>query len=133
MPIKDLVFNLHESPDRRLAGPARMRRRRPQAIAIAQPQKRNPYTKKLGIEGKAFHVLFCLLFLHSAVATPYLNLSRDSLPQLETVEHLIQQLRRMNAVTFYRELIDWLLNNVTDWNMFLVQSLATCVSLGWCV
>jgi hypothetical protein len=108
-------------------------RLRPEVVATAQPQKANPSATKLGIEGKAFHVLFCLLFLHSAVATPYFNLSRDSLPQLETVKHLIHQLRRMNAATFYRELIDWLLNNVTDWNMFLVQSLATCVSLGWCV
>jgi hypothetical protein len=111
---------------------ARMRLR-PKVTETAQPQKANPSSKQLGVEGKAFHVLFCLLFVHSAVATPYFNLSRDSLPQVETVEHLFLQLRRMNAATFYRELIDWLLNNVTDWNMFLVQSLATCVSLGWCV
>jgi hypothetical protein len=88
--------------------------------------------KKLGIEGTAFHVLFSLFFLQSVLATPHFNLSRDSL-RLETVEHLILQLRRMNAVTFYRELIDWLLSNVTDENMFLIQSFATCCSLGWCV
>jgi hypothetical protein len=104
----------------------------PQVAEKAQPQKPTACTKKLGIEGKAFHVLLCLLFLLVAVANPYFNLSRDSVPRLETVEHIVHQYR-MNAVTFYRELIDWLLNNVTDWNMFLVQSLATCVSLGWFV
>lgn len=86
-----------------------------------------------GIKGRGFHVLFSLCFLRSVLATssPF-NLSRDYLGR-ETVEHFVLQLRRMNAVTFYGELIDWLLSNVTDENMFLIQSFATCCSLGWCV
>lgn len=89
-------------------------------------------SKKLGTRGIAFHVLLCLCLLRSVVATPHINLSRDSVG-LEIVGHAIRQLRRMNAFTFYRELIDWLLSNVTEENMFLIQSVATCCSLGWCV
>jgi len=89
-------------------------------------------SKKLGTRGIAFHVLLCLCLLRSVVATPHLNLSRDSVG-LEIVGHAIRQLHRMNALTFYRELIDWLLSNVTEENMFLIQSVATCCSLGWCV
>lgn len=66
------------------------------------------------------------------MATPHFNLSRGPL-RLEAVEKLVDQIRRMNAVTFYWELIDWIWSNVTDENMFLIQSFATCCSLGWCV
>jgi hypothetical protein len=105
---------------------------RPQAAVRPAQSKAKQTSKKFGIEGKAFHVLFCLLFLRSVVATPHFNLSRGSL-RLEAVEHLVDQLRRMNAVTFYTELIDRISSNVTSENMFLIQSIATCCSLGWCV
>ena len=39
----------------------------------------------------------------------------------------------MNAVTYYGELIDWILSHVTDADMFLVQSAVTCCALFWCV
>jgi hypothetical protein len=39
----------------------------------------------------------------------------------------------MNAVTFYREQVDWILGHVTDADMFLVQSVVTCGALFWFV
>ena len=106
---------------------------RPQATKTsATADQSKASSKKLGTRGIAFHVLLCLCSLRSVVATPYFNLSRDS-AGLEIVGHALRQLRRMNAFTFYRELIDWLLSNVTEENMFLIQSIATCCSLGWCV
>jgi hypothetical protein len=39
----------------------------------------------------------------------------------------------MNAVTYYGELIDWILSHVTDADMFLVQSAVTCGALFWFV
>jgi hypothetical protein len=106
-------------------------RRRPQVVRTGTKQSKAS-SKNLGTRGIAFHVLLCLCFLRSVVATPHLNLSRDSVG-LEIVGHAIRQLHRMNAFTFYRELIDWLLSNVTEENMFLIQSVATCCSLGWFV
>jgi hypothetical protein len=87
---------------------------------------------KLGIVWKAFHVLFWLFFLVSLAVIPLLILSGVS-AGLDTVQHLLRQLRRMNALTFYKELYAWLLSNATARNMFLIQSIATCYSLGWCV
>jgi hypothetical protein len=40
---------------------------------------------------------------------------------------------RMNALTYYSELADWVLNHVTDSNMFYVQSVVTCTALVWFV
>ncbi|CAD6505282.1 BgTH12-00774 [Blumeria graminis f. sp. triticale] len=37
----------------------------------------------------------------------------------------------MNAVTFYSVLFDWILDHVTDYNMFIIQSVATCSALIW--
>ena len=39
----------------------------------------------------------------------------------------------MNAVTYYGELIGWILSHVTDADMFLVQSAVTCCALFWYV
>lgn len=39
----------------------------------------------------------------------------------------------MNAFTYYRELIDWLLSHVTETEMFLLQSAVTCGALVWYV
>lgn len=85
-----------------------------------------------GIDGVVLHALLCLFLLNSALATSSANLSfNDSLP-FETIEQFVSH-GRMNAIAFYRQLMDWFVNNVTDWNMFLIQSLATCGSLIWCV
>ncbi|KAF4631987.1 hypothetical protein G7Y89_g6147 [Cudoniella acicularis] len=37
----------------------------------------------------------------------------------------------MNAVTFYREVFEWIVDHVTDKNMFLVQSAVTFCALSW--
>lgn len=37
----------------------------------------------------------------------------------------------MNAVTYYGELVERILNHVTDADMFLVQSAVTCCALFW--
>ena len=114
-------------------------RRMPTAQKIRA--KSNSIMKRLRLEGKAEHCIFGLLFLHSAVATTttpssysYFNLSRDSFtaPQLETFQRFYD-CSRMNAVTFYRELFAWFLNNVTDKNMFLIQTFGTFCSLVWSV
>ena len=39
----------------------------------------------------------------------------------------------MNAVTYYGELVDWILDHVTDVDMFIVQSAVTCGALFWFV
>lgn len=39
----------------------------------------------------------------------------------------------MNAIQFYRELVDWILSHVTDADMFIVQSVVTCGALFWFV
>jgi hypothetical protein len=39
----------------------------------------------------------------------------------------------MNAATSYGELIDWILNHVTDADMFIIQSAVTCGALFWYV
>jgi hypothetical protein len=38
---------------------------------------------------------------------------------------------RMNAITFYSELVNWSLNHVTDRNMFIIQSALTCGAIIW--
>jgi hypothetical protein len=40
---------------------------------------------------------------------------------------------RMNAITFYSELVNWSLNHVTDRNMFIIQSALTCGAVIWFV
>ncbi|TVY80541.1 Uncharacterized protein LSUE1_G005890 [Lachnellula suecica] len=37
----------------------------------------------------------------------------------------------MNALTYYSELADWVLDHVTDSNMFVLQSVVTCSALCW--
>jgi hypothetical protein len=39
----------------------------------------------------------------------------------------------MNAVTYYGELVNWILSHVTDANMFFLQSAVTCCALSWFV
>jgi len=39
----------------------------------------------------------------------------------------------MNAITYYTELMSWLLSHVTDTDMFLVHSIVTCSALFWSV
>jgi hypothetical protein len=39
----------------------------------------------------------------------------------------------MNALTYYSELADWVLDHVTDRNMFYIQSVVTCGALVWSV
>lgn len=102
----------------------------PQATSSAKPQNSHPFSKKLGIEGRGVNVPSRILYSLSAVASPYVELARESFPQLESVEQLVDKLSRMNAATFYRELVDWTLNNV---NMFLVQTFVTLVALVWFV
>lgn len=46
-------------------------------------------------------------------------------PKLESIEDF------MNAATFYRERIDWVLNHATERNMLIIQSIGTCVALLW--
>jgi hypothetical protein len=41
--------------------------------------------------------------------------------------------RLMNAVTYYGELVNWILSHVTDANMFFLQSAVTCCALSWSV
>lgn len=44
---------------------------------------------------------------------------------------LLYEIFCMNAQTYYRELIDWLLSHVNDSDMFVMQSMVTTCALFW--
>ena len=116
-----------------MADPGLQSEAKPEVVLANAKQTRSiPSTTKLGTVWKAFHVLFWFFSRPSVIAIAILTVSEVSVG-LANVQHLLSQLRRMNALTFYKELYDWLMSNVTANNMFLIQSIATCWSLGWCV
>lgn len=63
------------------------------------------------------------LTVNSNTALPVNQLGLDVL--------LLYQIFCMNAQTYYRELIDWLLSHVNDSDMFVMQSMVTTCALFW--
>ncbi|KAE8451160.1 hypothetical protein EG329_004832 [Mollisiaceae sp. DMI_Dod_QoI] len=72
-------------------------------------------------------VLFCVCAVTYAGAALVSKL--ESVPAIEATNTLIQYF--MNAATFYRQRIDWVLNHATERNMLIIQSIGTCVALIW--